>query len=290
MALIWTVLFYCGPERTMKLATVELSTIDDFLAFWIDGPGNAVLAPDLRTTLATYYVNYQGRFTPYIRRHYRSQVYEAERLIAGMIHPSVLEVGCGLGTESLWFGLQGARVLGIDINRARLCVANARRDWMKKELKQNFEVEFLQRSILDLDHGAFDLIWMEQALHHLEPRLEVFGKLAKLLQPGGYLVVSEANAFNPFMQLQLFLRRGFPTVGQMVDDNGKVHLYGNERILTPIALRRACAKVGIRTVQHRYFRCLPARSWSTRLAYVERMFPQWFPFPFTHYNFVGKKT
>ena len=269
--------------------TRPFETIDEFLAFWIDGTGNSLLSAAQRATITNYYGNYQGRFTPYLRRHYRSQIAEAEHLIEQMRSPKVLEVGCGLGTESLWFGLRGARVVGIDINTERLRVANARRDWVKSELDPLLDVEFHETSILDVT-GTFDLVWMEQAFHHLEPRDEVMRKLAALLRPGGYFVASEANAFNPLLQLKLFLERGFRTIGEQIDANGRVHRYGNERILSPVALRRACRRVHIRPMEHRYFRCLPAKSWAQRLAWVESLFPQWLPFPFTHYNFVGIKS
>jgi SAM-dependent methyltransferase len=273
----------------MSRTELQFSTIDEFLAFWLDGKGNAALSARQREILAAYYSNYTRCFTPYIRRHYRSQILEAEQLIRTRKRPRVLEVGCGLGTESLWFGLLGARVVGLDINGPRLDVANARRDWARQKLKPDLDVEFLRASVLDLDKDRFELIWMEQAFHHLEPRAQIMQKIAGLLEPGGYLIVSEANAFNPLLQIKLFLERGFHTIGQTVDADGRVHPYGNERILSPIALGRACARVDIRRIQHRYFRCLPARNWSERFAWIESLFPQWLPFPFTHYNFVAKK-
>jgi 2-polyprenyl-3-methyl-5-hydroxy-6-metoxy-1,4-benzoquinol methylase len=180
-------------------------------------------------------------------------------------------------------------VLGLDINAPRLEVANARRDWVQANVAPKLRVEFQKRSVLEVDHEPFDVIWMEQALHHLEPRAEVMEKLASLLKPGGYLVASEANALNPIMQIKLFVERGFDTIGTTVDSEGKTHLYGNERILTVSGLRRAAEQVGIRSVAHRYFRCFPARDWAQRVAWVESICPQWLPFVFTHYNFVGVK-
>ena len=65
------------------------------------------------------------------------------------------------------------------------------------------------------------------------------------------------DAWNPLIQLMLFKRRGLRTVVRKTNADGQQILYGNERILPPIALERGFRRVGIEPVSTRYFRLLP---------------------------------
>jgi hypothetical protein len=47
---------------------------------------------------------------------------------------------------------------------------------------------------------------------HLEPRADVVAKLARLVVPGGHVVFSEANGWNPLLQAFLFKLRGTKTM------------------------------------------------------------------------------
>ena len=80
----------------------------------------------------------------------------------------ILVLGCGLGIESLFFALRGAKVTEIDIRPGRLIAAIERREILRK-LGFNLEIEFYNKDINHLQ-GKYDLIWMEQAFHHIEPR------------------------------------------------------------------------------------------------------------------------
>jgi SAM-dependent methyltransferase len=133
------------------------------------------------------------------------------------------------------------------------------------------------------------LIWLEQAFHHLEPRDEVVRRIAKLLRPGGHVVFSEANAFNPLLQLQGLLMRGLKTRVTVETELGMVS-WGHERILSRGALKRLLRRVGIVQVSSRYYRLFP--SWpvfESMFALERRMSSFWLPPVFTHYNLVGRK-
>ncbi|MBY0279293.1 class I SAM-dependent methyltransferase [Candidatus Binatia bacterium] len=137
---------------------------------------------------------------------------------------------------------------------------------------------------------TFDLIWMEQALHHVEPREAALDRVVDLLAPGGRVVVSEANAANPLLQLQLLLRRGWRTRTTLVDHTGREHPYGNERVLRAATLVRALARRGVRCERVCHFRVFPnhPRFDGTRgiEARIERL--QLVPL-LTHYNYVGRR-
>ena len=65
----------------------------------------------------------------------------------------------------------------------------------------------------------------------MEPRLTVARKISSLLRKNGTLIISEVNAYNPFVQVLLFKRRRFKTVKKITLENGSHLIYGNERII-----------------------------------------------------------
>lgn len=233
---------------------------------------------------------YRRRFTPYTAHHYAEQTREIVKEIKLRGAPRILEVGAGCGTESLWFALNGAKVTAIDVTEERLRVGKARKGWLDQNQSQPLSVDFQNISLFDFAATEkFDLIWMEQTFHHVEPRRRIYGALFELLRPGGVLVISEANAWNILLQLQLFLRRGFKTRTHFVDSSGAVIEYGNERITTPFALSRGLRRAGFAVQPARAFRLLPNSNPPKWWISVERWVLRVAPFLSTHFNLVATK-
>ena len=267
---------------TVSADGVQWNDISDWLAWWLAEPR---LSPESQRVFDRYYSSYKHRFSPWLRRHYASQTEEAQALIGRGTR--VLEVGCGCGTESLWFAMQGASVVGVDLNEPRLEVARERARYLRDTLGTTVDAEFLNTSLFDLDlAGEFDLIWLEMAFHHLEPRTEVPAALGRLLRPGGHVVIAEANGWNPFLQASFFHYRGWRTIREHVDAEGRRHLYGVERITTARRIERLFAGQGFSPLTSRYFRVLPNFSFVERLAWIERWVPAWLLPAFSHYVVV----
>lgn len=260
--------------------------IGEWLDYWLV---RARLPAETQAVFDKYYYSYTRNFNNYIKYHYSLQVSEVQELIKKYTKPRVLEIGCGCGTESIWFALLGASVLGIDLSASRLSVARDRVQHMGKEFSMNLNVEFERKSLFDPDlesKGQFDIVWMEQTFHHLEPRERLPGTIASLLRPGGYLVISETNGWNPLLQAMLIGRRGFRTIKHYSEADDNLHLYGNERITTPFNLVKLFTRNGFNMVQKRYFRCLPNFKNVDKFAWIDSVIPNWgVPF-FTHYNLV----
>jgi 2-polyprenyl-3-methyl-5-hydroxy-6-metoxy-1,4-benzoquinol methylase len=253
--------------------------IDDFLAYWLS---NAVLPAAEQTTFDHYYRSYRKHFGPYVRRCYARQSRELVELIRARTAPRVLEVGCGCGTESLWASIQGGDVTGIDIDPDLQAVARARLALLERASGERLRCEFRRTSVLDTDEAKpFDIIFLEQSFHHLEPRADVVAKLARLVAPGGHVVFSEANGWNPLLQAFLFKLRGTRTI---IHHMG--HTWGHERITVPTALIRHFAPYKLAPVSLEYFRVFPNITAADRLGFVERAVPSFVKPAFTHYNLV----
>ena len=257
----------------------------DWLSWWLAEPR---LPVEVQQLFELYYRSYRRRFSPYLRRHYASQTAEAQALIGRGTR--VLEIGCGCGTESLWFALRGASVIGIDLDQRRLHVARERHRHMREILGLTVDARFMETNLFDLeDTAGFDLIWMEQAFHHVEPRSEVPSVLSDLLRPGGHVVISEANGWNPALQLMLLRRRGLQTVQVRVDEKGQRHLYGNERVTSARRICKQFASHGFDEVSRRHYRVFPSSPVFERLARLENYVPEWLVPLFSHYNVVLRK-
>ena len=258
--------------------------IANWLSWWL---GSSVLSESSQKIFDKYYFSFRKSFSPYLQKHYQSQITEAMALIKP--GAKVLEVGCGCGTESLWFALNGASVVGMDLETQRLAVAKERRDYIRTHIKP-IDAEFIEENIFNVAPSVgFDLVWMEQAFHHIEPREQLPAKLSALLKPGGHIVISEANAYNPLMQLQLFKVRGFKTIVEYTDQHGAKHVYGNERITSASRISQLFAQEGFETVEIKYFRVLPNFKGVQFFAWIDQLIPRWMlPF-YTHFNIVLKK-
>ena len=170
-------------------------------------------------------------------------------------------------------------------------VARARKAVLEAALGRPLPLTILTRSVLDLETGdGFDIVWMQQTFHHLEPREAMVAHITRLLAPGGRLIVSEANGLNPLLQAQLFRLRGFRTIGTIPGPDGAPIPYGFERVLTARRLARHLREAGLEEVRASHFRLLPAHPVFDRFFALEKRLSSLVPrLANTHYNVTARK-
>jgi len=230
----------------------------DFLNWWFQKPR---LSGQAERLFNRYYVNYIRGFNGYLNHAWTDRHKELEEELDLLkVNPSlrVLDLGCGTGSISLYIAcvLKGkGRVLGADINKERLFCAIERQKVLEEEIGIRLNCEFRESSIASLSSEEnFDLIYLEEAFHHMEPRTEIVERISGLLKNSGVLIISEANAYNPFMQLHLLKRRGFKTIETRIDEYGRRYQYGLERILSPRKILSLFGKHDLKLKSLRYFR------------------------------------
>ncbi|KZR84993.1 class I SAM-dependent methyltransferase [Synechococcus sp. MIT S9504] len=246
-------------------------------------------------TFRSYYASYMDYFGNAISFQFNKQTEQVCSLINKFkTSPSILEVGCGCGTETLWFALSGAVVKGIDLREDRLETARYRKNMLEHSFGINLDATFENVDIFEYASAScsqkrVDIIWMEQAFHHIEPREELPGVIYNLLSDDGFCVICESNGWNPFLQYILFRERGFELVKTFLDDNGKEHLYGNERITRPFKLIRLFEKHGFKLIFKEYFRISPNKKFADWFYSFERYIPEYLLPLFVHYTVVLQK-
>ena len=106
----------------------------------------------------------------------------------------VLEIGCGIGTDTINFARHGAAVTAVDLSEKSLAVARQRAEVFGLSDRVNFvraDAEELDRAL----HSAasYDLVYSFGVIHHTPNPDRVLEQIRKQLKPGGELRVMVYN-------------------------------------------------------------------------------------------------
>lgn len=121
-------------------------------------------------------------------RHDYREALILRRLLPALPGPDVLNAGAGAGSLTLKLVDAGLNVTSIDAS-AELC------DWVRAALRHRgaegaHPVAHGDLQRLDLPDAAFDAAVCGEVLEHLDDDAAALGELARVLRPGGLLVVS----------------------------------------------------------------------------------------------------
>lgn len=95
----------------------------------------------------------------------------------------VLEVGCGRGDLARRLGADGMSVVALDRELG--------------EVRQGPGVRFVQADVRAYDDAPFDAVIFAASLHHVDPLASAIDAAARLLAPGGTLVVDDFDLDAP---------------------------------------------------------------------------------------------
>ena len=128
-------------------------------------------------------------------------VVEASKLTPG----TALDVGCGEGGDVIWLARQGWRVTGADFSAAGL--ARAARHAEEAGVADRVDWWQVDARTFSADGRSYDLV----TTHFLHPpdggMVEVVGRLAGAVAPGGHLLVVGHEPSEVFTQLSASRRR-----------------------------------------------------------------------------------
>jgi 2-polyprenyl-3-methyl-5-hydroxy-6-metoxy-1,4-benzoquinol methylase len=133
------------------------------------------------------------RYSPPLRRKFNK---EFRFLLMGNLRgKSLLDVGCGDGSNAVMLAQLGALVTGIDISPKSIGLA-----WKRAEINgMRDSVRFCcaQLETAHFPENSFDIIWGDAILHHLIAELDiVVRKLTVWAKPGALLLFGEPINFN----------------------------------------------------------------------------------------------
>ncbi|MEF8807048.1 class I SAM-dependent DNA methyltransferase [Natronomonas sp.] len=113
-------------------------------------------------------------------------------LIPEVAGKRVLDAGCGAGLYTEWLLSEGAEVVGVDASKAMLAEARTRVEG---------DVEFHEADLaepLPFADNNFDGIVSGLVLDYIEDWKPLFGEFARVLNPGGFVVLSVKHPFDEF--------------------------------------------------------------------------------------------
>ena len=129
---------------------------------------------DRRLLSALYFAT--GRDRRPFGRFMRPQDIEGKR---------VLEIGCGMGTHAAMLARTGAKLTAIDLTERAV-----------QTTKRRFELFGLTGDIqradaeaLPFEDGSFDFVWSWGVIHHSADFERCLGEIARVLRPGGRLML-----------------------------------------------------------------------------------------------------
>ena len=148
----------------------------------------------------------------------------------------VLDVGCAGGELAALLATRGWRVHGADIEPALVDAARGR--------GLDARVVDLDRAPLPWPDAAFDAVVAAEVIEHVVDTDHLLAEIARVLRPGGALVVSTPNLASLENRVRLLLGRYPMWMDVGVDGAGHLRYY------TPRVLRHQLARHGLRVERH----------------------------------------
>lgn len=102
----------------------------------------------------------------------------------GNTSPTLLDVGCGLGMNSLIFASLGFDVVGVDLNRDAVALATKQRAIFEKRWQRPLKARFVAADFHEYakatPDGGFDCVFSMSAFAHIPPLEKTVGEIARL--------------------------------------------------------------------------------------------------------------
>jgi ArsR family transcriptional regulator len=204
-----------APHRALAAAALDSIDVDD-----------PAVAPDLqrldavRSRRAMAASDYFEQIAPIWDEerslHAAADTVEAAIVAAIGSEPlgRVLDVGTGTGRMLALFAGRAERSVGLDSSHSMLAVARAN---LERSGATNWELRQGDVHSPPLDHASFDLVVIHQVLHYLDDPSRAIAEAARLVAPGGrLLVVDFAPHRHDFLRAAAHRRLGF-THQQLAD-------------------------------------------------------------------------
>jgi SAM-dependent methyltransferase len=166
--------------------------------------------------------------------------------------PRVLDAGSGFGTYAMLFAAAGAEVVGADLRPDRLEGAESRLAFCRKSLGLDLPVRNVRVDLTAPWDSDYDLVWVYNALSHIDPLERFLDEVRRHLTPDGVMVVGDINGAHPGHLKRLAEIRD-EVHQEYVAPDGQRSCYAVERPFPPDELRRELRAHGLRVVHHELF-------------------------------------
>jgi SAM-dependent methyltransferase len=210
-----------GSSETQTVHTFYVSLLDELEQAGYTNAERALLA-----NRRLYYGRYlnpglRGYFVETVIPH----VAQAIPWVATNPKPNILDLGCGLGMQSIIFASLGAKVVGVDIRKEAIALSEKRKAYYEKRLNLDLDIEFINRDFLktraeDFD-THFDMLFSMAAFSNMRPMERTVQLISAILKQDAKVYLYENNSSHvlnmlrhrpepsPSSTVKAFAREGF---------------------------------------------------------------------------------
>jgi SAM-dependent methyltransferase len=194
----------------------------------------------------------EGAIERMLRGVWRGDAGWTARWIARRAGARVLDAGSGFGTFAMLYAAVGAEVTAVDLRPDRLAAAERRLAFYRRTTGETLAVRNVRADLTQEWEEPVDLVWVYNALSHIDPLDPFLARVRAYLKPGGVLVVGDIKGGNPEQQRRL---AGVRTEVHQhyVAPDGQCHAYAVERTFTPGEMRDVMERNGLRVVHHELY-------------------------------------
>lgn len=112
--------------------------------------------------------------------------------------PHLLDLGCGVGTQSYLLAARGAKITGIDAMSERVAAGQAMAEWFAGQFQVPLDVQLHAGDAFEflegVPEGHYDGVFTQFALAYMKPYRRMLKLLDRALKPGGRVLFREFNA------------------------------------------------------------------------------------------------
>ncbi len=134
---------------------------------------------------------------PFFRHHFaRTFAKAGKHIFSGQNNPLILDLGCGSGTQSLWFAIMGARVVAVDMDEKALGIFRQRKVLYEDLLDQELPISIYHEDIFKFDFGSigpFNGIFSMFAFNMMQPSKKLLTILSEKSAIECRLVILDGN-------------------------------------------------------------------------------------------------
>jgi sarcosine/dimethylglycine N-methyltransferase len=137
---------------------------------------------------------------------------------------TILDLGCGLGGPGrIVADRLGCRIVGVDLLPLRVELATSLAEMTGMSDRTSYRVADATR--LDFDTASFNQVWMLDVSMHIRDKAALFAEIARVLRPGGLLVMHEQTgplpkAMRPVTRQAPYIAPSLPQLLRYVEGEG----------------------------------------------------------------------
>jgi len=213
----------------------------------------------------------------FFRHHFSFNLTEAVNYLFSHLHnPKILDLGCGIGTQSILYAILGAEVISMDLDRSALTLLRKRQQLYQQACERGLNITIYEANALEFDYSiisSLDGIFSMFALNMMQPSTKLLERIVPALRIGGRLVIFDGNCCN-------WSQKVFPT--------------RRRNTLSPKQLSQQLRDLGFTIAEHKGGIAIPPLIWTLMPDFILRpidktLTKSWF-FSVSHQIFAERDT